>query len=133
MLRCNVKIWAIVVLICIITQFFTVSVPSISESFDQMDVVFEQKVAEEKAKAEALKAEKSEALVAGNVEDISHVLSEDESNDNEVTGTVVIEKVDDLNEKLDETDAEEDGEGKAVLSIILFFVFIILILGFILA
>jgi hypothetical protein len=127
------KIWAIVVLICIITQFFTVSLPSISESFDQMDAVFEQKVAEEKAKAEALKAEKSEALVAGNVEDMSHVLSEDESNANEATGTVAIEKVNDANEKLDETAEEEDGEGKTVLSIILFFVFIVLILGFILA
>lgn len=55
MLRCNAKIWAVVILIYIVTQFFVVSMPSISESFEQMETVFEQRVVEEKTKAESLK------------------------------------------------------------------------------
>ena len=46
MLKGNAKIWAIVVLICLVTQFFTMSLPGIIETFDQMDVEFEQRVEE---------------------------------------------------------------------------------------
>jgi hypothetical protein len=51
MLRGNAKIWAIIVSICVIAQFFTTSLPGIIETFDQMDVEFEQRVEGERAKA----------------------------------------------------------------------------------
>ena len=53
MLKCNAKIWAIVVLICLVMQFITVSMPTISETFAQMDIEFEQRAEEERTKATA--------------------------------------------------------------------------------
>jgi hypothetical protein len=52
MLRGKVKIWAIVVLFCVVMQFLTTTLPSIRETFEQMDIAFEQRVEEEREKAQ---------------------------------------------------------------------------------
>lgn len=121
MLRCNAKIWAVVVLICMVAQFITVSLPTISESFAQMDALFEQKVVEEKAKADALRAEKADEWDAGAVKDMSNLFEGD------VEKAGAIENVaHSVVESESEESTSADFGGLAVLSFIVVLIFVVL-------
>lgn len=125
MLRSNAKIWAIVVLICIIVQFITVSLPTISESFAQMDSVFEQRVVEEKAKAEALKTNKTDGLDAEKIEDIGYM-----SDGNMAEENVTIENVAQTtieSESEESTPSEIDSPTVIFLFVFIFILFLVVL------
>lgn len=118
MLRGKARVWAIVVLCCIVMQFVTTSLPSIVETCEQMDAVFEQRIEEERQKAAANAIKK----------DVS-------CNENQDSGTIVVEKINDgAEEVVDGTAVSQEAESEDEIGVgaIVMIILVVLVFAFVL-